>query len=328
MKKHDNETLKRYLDKKYISKNKVLIHIFNDLLLQKIPVNEHIYGLTMSNNWLGLDAYIAAHNGPDEFFKIISQFFLFFYFMKNISYHQYQTALGIQQVRWMNDVTNNRIMQNYRILGITPSIWDDIDKPTQSEILDQFKTRIDKKSVNKMTSDDLNRHLSNTIWYKLEQPGAQGLWGGYGLERDKHWYTIPETFYHPMTCIYRPILLFGTITEKTLLKFIIENKLRPYAAHLPKAKSNLVSIHGHKHGIVHNWQHDFSHSTNGIGCNIVHTLTFLNAQCRPTIPFTKENILNNEELDECIHDEKLNPLAITNYGQLLHNFNYNKPRSF
>ena len=326
---NDPEILKSYLDTQYISKNKKLLKIFNDLFFQRIAPNEDIYGLIMSNNWLGLDAYIAAHNGHEEFYRIISQFFLFFYFMKNISYHQYQTALGIQQVRWMNDIANNRIMQNYRIVGISPSLWDEIDTPTQSVILDQFKKRIQNKIANKSLIDDVefNNSLSNTIWYKLDQPGAQGLWGGYGP--DKHWYTIPETFYYPNTCIYRPLLMFGTISEKTLLNFIIEHKMRPYAAHLPGSTSNLVKIHDHKHGIVHNWQHDFSHSSGGArGCDLIGRLRFLNFTCNPTVPFTKDNLINNEELKDCIHQKKLNPLALTNTGSTLHNMNYNRPRSF
>lgn len=328
---HDNEILKSYLDTKYISKNKKLIRIFNDITNQRIPVNEDIYALIMSNNWMGLDAYIAAHNGPDEFFRIISQFFLFYYFMKNISYHQYQTALGIQQVRWMNDVANDKEMKNYRILGIVPSLWDDIDPIVQLEILTQFKQRIQNKVANKTEIDDLefNNSLSNTIWYKLDQPGAQGLWGGYGVQGDKHWYTIPETFYYPNTCIYRPLLMFGTISEKTLLNFIIENKLRPYAAHLPGSITNLVKIHDHKHGIVHNWQHDFSHSSGGAkGCDLIGRLIFLNVTCKPTIPFTKDNLINNEELNDCINKKIINPLALTNTGSILHNLNYNKQRNF
>ena len=326
---HDNEILKSYLNTKYISKNKKLIRIFNDINNQRIPPNEDIYSLISSNNWLGLDAYIAAHNGPDEFFRIIAQFFLFYYFIKNISYHQYQTALGIQQVRWMNDVANNRIMQNYRIVGITPSLWDGIDPSVQTQILAQFKKRIQNKVANKTEINDIkfNESLSNTIWYKLDQPGVQGLWGGYGP--DKHWYTIPETFYYPNTCIYRPLLMFGTISEKTLLNFIIEHKMRPYAAHLPDSTSNLVKIHDHKHGIVHNWQHDFSHSSGGAaGCDLISRLRFLNFTCKPTVPFTKDNLINNEELKDCIHQKKLNPLALTNTGSILHNLNYNRPRSF
>jgi hypothetical protein len=321
--------LKSYIDTQYISQNKRLIKIFNDLFSKKITPNEDIYSLIASNNWLGLDAYIAAHNGPDEFFRIIAQIFLFYYFIKNISYHQYQTALGIQQVRWMNDVANNRIMQNYRIVGITPSLWDGIDPSVQTEILAQFKKRIQNKVANKTEINDVkfNESLSNTIWYKLDQPGAQGLWGGYGP--DKHWYTIPETFYYPNTCIYRPMLVFGTISEKTLLNFIIEHKMRPYAAHFPGAISNLVNIHDHKHGIVHNWQHDFSHSSGGAtGCDLIGRLRFLNFTCKPTVPFTKDNLINNEELKDCIHQKKLNPLALTNTGSTLHNLNYNRPRSF
>ena len=323
------EILKSYLDTQYISQNKRLIKIFNDLFFQRIAPNEDIYGLIMSNNWLGLDAYIAAHNGPEEFYIIISQFFLFFYFMKNISYHQYQTALGIQQVRWMNDVANNRIMQNYRILGITPSLWDGIDPSVQTEIMAQFKKRIQNKVANKTEINDIkfNESLSNTIWYKLDQPGAQGLWGGYGP--DKHWYTIPETFYYPNTCIYRPLLMFGTISETTLLNFIIKHKMRPYAAHFPGAMSNLVKIHDLTHGIVHNWQHDFSHSSGGAtGCDLIGRLQFLNSTCKPTVPFTKDNLINNEELKDCIQQKKLDPLALTNTGSTLHNLNYNRPRSF
>ena len=323
------EILKSYLDTQYISQNKRLIKLFNDLFFQRITPNEDIYGLIMSNNWLGLDAYIAAHNGPEEFYRIISQFFLFFYFMKNISYHQYQTALGIQQVRWMNDVANNRIMQNYRILGITPSLWNGIETSVQTEILAQFKKRIQNKVANKTEINDIkfNESLSNTIWYKLDQPGAQGLWGGYGP--DKHWYTIPETFYYPNTCIYRPLLMFGTISETTLLNFIIKHKMRPYAAHFPGAMSNLVKIHDLTHGIVHNWQHDFSHSSGGAtGCDLIGRLQFLNSTCKPTVPFTKDNLINNEELKDCIQQKKLDPLALTNTGSTLHNLNYNRPRSF
>jgi len=154
MTQHNPVILKSYIDTQYISKNKMLIKIFNDLFFQRTAPNEDIYSLIMSNDWLGLDAYIAAHNGSDEFFRIITQFFLFYYFMKNISYHQYQTALGIQQVRWMNDIANNRIMQNYRIVGISPSLWDYIDTPTQSVILDQFKKRIQNKVANKSLIDD------------------------------------------------------------------------------------------------------------------------------------------------------------------------------
>jgi hypothetical protein len=268
-----------------------------------------------------LDAYIAAHNGADNFFVILAQLFLLFYFFKNISYHQFQTALGIQQVRWMNDTANNRTMTRYRIAGVTPFLWDSIDTESKTQILKEFAPHFERKSISAFRIEDFDSHLTNTIWYEVNQPGfGRGMWSGFNAKQDKHWYTIPETFYYPNACTYRPILQFGTVNEKTLLYFIIENKLRPYAAHLPDSKSNLRHIHSVDHAIVQNWRHDFSHSNGISDCDLDKTLRFLNARCKPKTPFTKDNLLHNEELDNCIDEKRVRPGAITNTGMILHNF--------
>lgn len=259
--------LEKYKETGYISKNKKIQELVQELEEGKIEIIDEIQNFVKENNWKAFDKFILDNKGKENFFIIFQQLFMFYYFTKEISRKQFQNALGIQQVRWMVDLENEcREVPNYIVYSAELHMWEEIEKSEQTliknQIYDEINMRIYPHILDTTNPTNLNGHYQNSIWYKLDIKGNMS-WPGFGTLRN--YYSIPETMnFSKIACIYTPVLIFGSLSEQSLLKYIINNKQRPYAMHAPNVKSNLSVIHGLKHIIVANWRHDFIHSRSGI----------------------------------------------------------------
>lgn len=355
----NNGSIKRYPDLKtdfietmFLSKNENLKEIIRGIVDGEVEKDDMLYGLIKAGNWKGLDAFILEHTGQAAFFMILQQFFLFKYFLPNkddsITRKEFEIAMGIQQVRWMvdpnncrikkvfdkNETTiinykhdNGRILTNYRVENADFCYWQDIPEDERTIISRQINEIIIRRLSNPPI--DYNKIFVNTVWYKVlftknGKKTTAGSWSGYGSEED--YYPIPETLnISDIACIYQPKLVFGSLSDFSLLKFIINYGQRPYIAHVPDSTSNLCDVHGLEHAIVAGWRHDIHHSFNG-DCT-TDVLRYLNYYCKldPKINFTtlKEEINKNaqeSQLVKCLKGPDGETLArgINDTGRVLH----------
>jgi len=356
----DKARLLTYKETRYNSGNKELQKIFKELEESSIEKDNDIYELIKTNKWVDFDQYIIDHPGKKEFYRILQQLFLYYYFDKEsdkITRKQLQNALGIQQTRWMMDDDNCKVMKttlrnsannpiyntnasgkplinasgmpvikkkiSYEVKSAKIYIWETIPEDIQTSIKNSLHKLINKRIYSNpeapettLLATDLD--LTNTIWYKvITDPikGAAPFWG-YGPETN--FYAIPETYnFSKIACIYTPVLIFGSLSEQSLLKYIINNNERPYAMHAPDAKSNLCEIHKRGHMITANWKHDFLHSSM-INSEIMSSTEYtpgcktgfenLNTKCDVTVnqDNIKEEINNpDSKLSKCIYDKTL-----------------------
>lgn len=316
--------LKKYSETQFISANKDLQRMMRELESGGVVLNKEIEELIKTNRWKAFDKYILDNVGKIKFFEILQQLFLLHYFVDDkISRRQFQTALGIQQVRWMVDPENskdistmiknaegNPVVQTkeYEVVSADLFIWEDIMPEIRSNITAKLYSFIQDRLYEPKPDESLNFHYLGSIWYKVKtKPEEIRAWRGWGPEFD--YYTIPETFnFSRIACIYAPTLLFGSLSEPSLLKYIMGNKLRPYVMHLPGALSNLFEIHGNGGMIVANWRHDFTHSRGNPSC--ATGFPFLMEHCyeifkeyRADEPLVKQ--INNEDspLNKCLRDK-------------------------
>jgi hypothetical protein len=334
-------------------KNKNLQSMIENLRELKVIKDGVIYRYFETNDWFNLDAYIKLHPGKINFFRILTQFFLFRYYApddKKISRKQFQIALGIQQVRWMVDHENpnKRIQRIFYAEPVTQEfydailvMWEDIPSETKNDLLTHngkfYKIFKDKMSLQFHTHEDepepeniMDKHQQNidkffagTVWYRMNQK-FNSLSFYIPPDPNKQYFPIPETLnISKNVCQYAPTLIFGSISETSLLKYQLLHNVRPYAAHLPDSVSNLVEIHDAKQPIVSNWAHDFIHQQTIKSCDIAATYTKINKTCR-TIPIkmykeekydeiSSENIVthidNNGTFQQCVNSAIGNKLA-------------------
>ena len=275
---------KNYVATQYASKNKDLIRILTELINEDFLEKDiTLYSLIRENKWKELDTYIQAHPGKENFWLILQQLFYFQYFVpdsEKITSKQFEISMGIQQVRWMDDDENCKVMRNYEVKGAKFLYWEDIPKREQSIIVDQVFKKIEWKLYGGKNKTDIQNLFLGTVWYDVNLQNKSGRVDAgsfHGFGSNLYIYPIPETInLSTIACVYRPILLFGSLSDGSLLKYIIRNGQRPYIAHLPDSKSNLCEVHGNKHCICAGWYHDFHHSTSG-GCG--NDITFLNKKC-------------------------------------------------
>ncbi len=315
----NNGSVKRYPDLKtdfletmFLSKNTKLIEIIHRIVDGKVVIYDWLYRIIKAGNWKALDAFILAHHGKAAFFAILEQFFLFKYFLaegESITRKEFEIAMGIQQVRWMVDPENcrmkgdisenGRILTNYEVKHAEFYYWQDISDDEKTIISRQINEMIEYRLTKPI---DYNIKFYNTVWYKVlfTKDGKKinaGTWSGYGSERD--YYPIPETLnISDITCVYQPKLVFGSLSDVSLLKFMINYGQRPYIAHVPDSKSNLCDVHGLTHAIVAGWRHDIHHSRIG-GCTN-KSIDYLNTYCH------LDPKLNYTTLKDAINDETSN----------------------
>jgi hypothetical protein len=331
-----------FLETMFLSQNAHLNRIIRELADGKFEKNDMIYDTIINNNWKLLDEYIKNNPGKDKFLEILKQLFLFKYFLpedERISRKQFEIAMGIQQVCWMTDPENRRCksrnsdntengrnMGAYRVDRASFYYWQDISEENRQIIINKIDDMIKQRLITRDT--DYNTIFNNTVWYKVDfiskhnQKKISIGWPGFGIEDD--FYPIPETLnISNIACIYQPKLVFGSLSDLSLLRFIIKYKQRPYIAHIPESKSNLCDIHMSKHSIVAGWNHDFSHSKSG-RCR--EGLRWLNHECKLSTPLNYDTVLSavddeSSELIQCLRKDTTNRIsrAANDNGMLFHN---------
>jgi hypothetical protein len=330
-----------FLETMFLSKNVYLNRIIRELTDGNFEKNVVLYGIIKNNKWEVLNEYIERNSGKDKFLEILKQLFLFKYFLsedERISRKQFENAMGIQQVRWMVDPENCRYKsknsdntENGRNMGIYKVdkaqfyYWQNISEENRRVIIkkldDMIKERLTTRDI------DYNTIFNNTVWYKVDFLDLSGEkisigWPGFGIESD--FYPIPETLnISNIACIYQPKLVFGSLSDLSLIRFIIKYKQRPYVAHIPESKSNLCDIHMSKHSIVAGWYHDFFHSRTG-RCR--EGLSWLNGQCKLSTPLDYDTVIRavddeRSELIQCLLKDTTNRIsrAANDSGMLFHN---------
>lgn len=300
-----------------------------------ISINDmELYQMIRENNWRTLDSYIQRHIGKDNFYRILKELLTYKYFLpetQQITRKQMQNALGIQQARWVNDPENTYICPSYDIKAVTFKMWEEIPNEEKTIMLEQIHENIRDRLNPGMTKNNINSLFNNTVWYLLDvsppapprppakrpttpprppsakrptpitpprPPFVGGYigWKGYGEKR--LYYPIPETInLSTISTVYPPILVFGSLSELTLARFVVEHRQRPYASHLANSKSNLTCIHDKEQTIFANWVHDFQHSRSDPSFTIAGDdfFSFLNSTLRDIIGvelLTPENAVN------------------------------------
>jgi hypothetical protein len=371
--------LQKYCETQFVSKNKNLKDMIMSLLEKTVGQDDELYHYVKNNHWRELDAYIRANPGKVNFFRILTQFFLFRYYSSpdiEITRKQFQIALGIQQVRWMIDDENpnKRIKREYNdILMIDADFvfWEDIPADAQDIILSVICAKTDvfyghdkemhssgdssphpptyraKKDVfyghdkgmhsryraikdvfyghdkGMHSSGDSSPHpptyrakkvtqvsknLANTVWYRVSATDTSFTFD-FTHNRTMPYFTVPETLnFSNIACKYAPTLMFGSISEQSLVKYQLFHNMRPYAAHLPDSTSNLTIIHNIQQSIVVNWTHDFIHQNSNNSCDVSGTYRYINYMCKLPLEsyekVTAENIVehieNNGTFQQCM----------------------------
>jgi hypothetical protein len=115
-----------------------------------------------------------------------------------------------------------------------------------------------------------------------------------------------------ISCLHQPILVFGSMKPKTMVNFIIETNMRPYAAFLPKSSINLYNFDDEINSILANWRHDFSHQDqnksekqNG-ACKLEDTIDAIKGYCSID-NFNEENLndfYKSKEFQTCLENER------------------------
>lgn len=327
--------LQKYCETQFVSKNKNLSAMVISLLEKTVEQDGELYHYVKNNKWRELDWYIRGNPGKINFFRILTQFFLFRYYSSpdiEITRKQFQIALGIQQVRWMVDDENpnkriKRKIIDTLMIDADFVFWEDIPADVQDAILlricentgvfyDHDKEAHSSGSGSQPTIfkaekvKQISKNLANTVWYRVSRDidGINSFGFTYNIKIP--YFTIPETLnFSNIACKYAPTLMFGSISEQSLLKYQLLHNMRPYAAHLPDSTSNLTIIHNLHQPIVVNWAHDFTHQFSLPLCDPSNTYEYINSYCKnaPIEPYEKvtsenivEHIENNGTFQQCM----------------------------
>lgn len=243
--------LQCFIETKYVWNSVPRLKVmFHELINGEVYAETYFMQDIQQNKWKEIDRTMRENEDVDDFWMILQQLFLFYYFLKSITRKQYQYAFGIQQVNWM--VNKNNPEGELCTGGIEMHYWEDIPEKEREVIETALKGRYESRKTT--TSPIL---LDRTVWYEFY---CGGVWSGFGTER--HFYPVPESFnFSAFACTHVAHLVFGILNSDSLFKFIYQNNRRPLAAHLPDAPSkNLTVFHGHRLPILSNWIHDLNHT--------------------------------------------------------------------
>jgi hypothetical protein len=121
---YEDVDLTKYIETRYVSKNKNLKRILAPLESGDLPDKsiEIIEPLIRSNDWKSFDGFCEAHQGVENFWDILQCLFYLRYFAEpiKIDFDQMQKAMGIQQARWSVDPANECyqfLKENYEANG-------------------------------------------------------------------------------------------------------------------------------------------------------------------------------------------------------------------
>lgn len=282
--KENPNILMRFLETKYVSKNKSIQQTFDYIFshdtihydelksLHTSAQQRHAWRPELENkdyengyaqlfdyikkyNWKGVDSLFAEqYNNREHFRMIFAILAKWYYHYKSISRLQYENTLGIQQARWALSPDNK--YANYLFNGIRGNLVDftfhlvkNIDKfPYASDLYlsEEIKLCFYQHSKNKVV---YTANFTNGEPYHL---------------------AIPETFNLSQCAnVYRPRLVLGSFTSCSLLKYMKQYGERPFVCHHP----DLSDTHNSTHfdgiagmNVFEHWAHDARHTyTNAVG---------------------------------------------------------------
>jgi len=266
----------RYLPKRHEMYD-VCQSIIGELMDGSVHLEHEIYSLLSTNNYREFDAYIRGNPGKRNFIRILQQILLYEYFTeKPLTRKQIQNALGIQQACWAVDDDNcsKQIKDphyNYTVLTTELVIWEEIDPGVRELIVNGLYEEI-RERLYEDNKKRIHDSLSETLWYTVTTDPPKSTergWFPYPQnDSDIKYFPLPETLRNLtlISCIYIPVILFGTLSSPTLTFYMMKHKKRPYTGHLPIG-TNLCSVHASAHTIFEIWRHDFHHSKTG-SCRI------------------------------------------------------------
>jgi hypothetical protein len=107
----ENIDLTKYIETRYVSKNKnlkkILFPLVNKFGISANKFIGYIESMIRSNDWKSFDGFCEANKGVENFWDILQCLFYLRYFAKyTIDFDQMQKAMGIQQARWSVDPAN------------------------------------------------------------------------------------------------------------------------------------------------------------------------------------------------------------------------------
>lgn len=143
----------------------------------------------------------------------------------------------------------------------------------------------DIEEAERNAREKMNLFLHDTIWYEALGNSLENFSNNSSLlkfGKTKVFYGIPATYnISKLICYQTPILVFGRIRPKTMINFIIQTKMRPFAAHLPESTMNLFEFDGVEGNILINWIHDLNHQSEGFYCDVKSLIGTAKMLCMP-----------------------------------------------
>lgn len=255
----DEALLKTMDETMYLSKNPELKGIARTM--DAIKPNSDLLGKIQSNHWHAVDDHFRKSPGIDNFLSNLQQLLFFKYrLLGSITRKQFQIAMGIQQMRWMNDPTNCLNKDLERIRGklekVELTMWEEIPPKEKTIILRQIEENLTSRLRDSDEELLLDEQLTGTVWYIVLDIHAQ-MWKGYGKKLE--YYPIPETLnFTSIANIYVPELVFGILGDISLTEHIATRSARPYIANLPSKST--CQVHNHDFYLCNIWSHEFGHS--------------------------------------------------------------------
>lgn len=322
-------TLKTYIETRYTYKNRDLQRIVYEIEMRQFIPNSDIERIVRNEQWKDFDKYCKNHYGIEHFWSTLQNLlFLHYYTPIKITFTMMQIALGIQQARWSVDPENVYQQKLTRELkpkdindmyflyysDIEFTLFQDIESEQKYMILVELATDLH------LEYETVEHHLQNTIWYTVS--GKEGDDGGKSIFGSASCYGIPASYdFSTLTCIHQPAIVFGALTSRTMVKFILSDNKRPYAGHLPGSASNLYDFDDIEAGILPNWYHDLFHQKKGANCDVATSVHRVADNCGKTkeelfgtVDIIHADWLNNPAVDECL-TEPLS-LELTDNGDI------------
>ena len=268
----DEALLKTMDETMYLSKNPELKEIAHTM--DTVTPNAELLGLIQANNWPAVDGYFTSMPGIDNFLSNLQQLLFFKYRIRgSITRKQFQIAMGIQQMRWMNDPANclNKDLERSRgkLTQVELIMWEAIPEEEKHRILRQIEESLTDRFRDSDEEILLDKLLAGTVWYIVVGIKAY-MWKGYGEYLE--YYPIPETLnFTKIANIYVPELVFGILGDISLTEHIATRSARPYIANLPSRGT--CQVHNHDFYLCNIWSHEFSHSCVNDGRNLKYNAT-------------------------------------------------------
>ncbi len=274
-----NTILTKFNETRYVKNNINLQHIFDALESRSFISNTIIQDIIENNKWKMFDAYCADNIGIDNFWSTLQNIFYLHYYLQSITFLQFQKALGIQQARWSVDSENTfqaSLLDSLKPKAVNElyflyydtiefTLFQDIDDEQKIYILNELSDALD------LDYYALQTHLHDSIWYNVS--GREDDLEGQNVFGTGKYYGIPASYdFSALTCTHQPTIVFGSLSARTMVDFIIDHNKRPYAGHLPGSKSNLYNFDDVEAGILCNWYHELFHQKRSKECNVFRTI--------------------------------------------------------